>query len=862
MDAPSSAKTSPTHSPRYAEAPPALQSDAMPTAKELQKAEESYWKAHRTCNNTTLYSTLYPLLQILVKSKNPEFMTRLAEQYAMGLGCEKNIERALYWYQSADDLGYNPSNTAYVIPWLLYGNASHEISFLTRAKQAFADGNYKHAFPLFNLLAEYSDNPESQYYLGVMYQNGWGVTKNHEEATKCFKEARPSLEPENLKNLKASLQEKAQLAFDTEDNEAAHNILMILVNIGNLDVKDLHLLGLSKTSPQEIIRFVFDLEDLLTLGNYYSQHSGFLNEALQCYKEAVDKEKAGMGEGKAQYTLALHLMKYDSKNSDIESLLVGAHNAGHQDALQLIHERRFNKTAQQAFDKKDYQTAFSVWGKLPNLNVLDWKNLCSLGLIYLNGWGSVAQSDDQALRYLEDAFAKCDPTKIDGFNTQLLAVAEQALTDGNYKTALALFKLLADKGELQSLLRLELMHIKRPGVEQSDSQTLYFAKIDELKTQLLAVATQAFSDENYEKAFVDCKLLLDLGVLDANCLRNLGFMYLNGLGTKQDDDQAIKHSSDASNLGHPTAMLELGEFYLKRHDLVKATEYFQKAIKDSGEKARYGLAVCLFELKPTDHQISLHLDKVYQNVSPAVLSDFKKWALNLTSAQQALEQKYYAMELFWEGMGYMQGSHGEQSDTKAKEFLMRADNAGHSEAMDWLNTFQQDLFNNGVRYMNGSGVDQNDKKAKEFLMRADNAGHPNAMIQLNTFQTALYEFAIKYMDSGKEQSFVKAENYLRRAIEAGHPKATQVLIKFFFDLGLNFMKGSGGVKQNDALAEEYLRKAHAEGHPTAMRKLADFFSENVGGFFGMRAEPRNAAKARECFAAAVARENEMKLDPR
>ena len=90
---------------------------------------------------------------------------------------------------------------------------------------------------------------------------------------------------------------------------------------------------------------------------------------------------------------------------------------------------------------------------------------------------------------------------------------------------------------------------------------------------------EAATREDYQTAF---KLWLPLAEQgDADAQYNLGLMYDNGRGVKQDDFEAVKWFRQAAEQGYTDAQFNLGVMYAKgqgvRQDKGQAKEWFGKA---------------------------------------------------------------------------------------------------------------------------------------------------------------------------------------------------------------------------------------------------------------------------------------------
>ena len=85
-----------------------------------------------------------------------------------------------------------------------------------------------------------------------------------------------------------------------------------------------------------------------------------------------------------------------------------------------------------------------------------------------------------------------------------------------------------------------------------------------------------YSSENYNDAFKYCKKSAEEGIKEAQF--NLGVMYDNGQGVKQDYFKAVEWYQKAAEQGYASAQYNLGVMYAfgqgVKQDYLKAKEYF------------------------------------------------------------------------------------------------------------------------------------------------------------------------------------------------------------------------------------------------------------------------------------------------
>ena len=108
-----------------------------------------------------------------------------------------------------------------------------------------------------------------------------------------------------------------------------------------------------------------------------------------------------------------------------------------------------------------------------------------------------------------------------------------------------------------------------------------------------------YSSENYTEAFKCFQKAAEQGNALAQC--NLGFMYEDGRGVKQDYFKAFEWWQKAAEQGNALAQYNLGVMYQYgqgvKQDYFKAVEWYQKAAEQGYAKAQFILGLIFFEGK-------------------------------------------------------------------------------------------------------------------------------------------------------------------------------------------------------------------------------------------------------------------------
>ena len=82
---------------------------------------------------------------------------------------------------------------------------------------------------------------------------------------------------------------------------------------------------------------------------------------------------------------------------------------------------------------------------------------------------------------------------------------------------------------------------------------------------------------------------------DTNAMNNLGIMYMNGQGVKQDYKTAKKYFRQAADIGNANAMSQLGMMYMEgqgvKQDYKTAEKYFRQAAEIGDTNAKNNLSI-------------------------------------------------------------------------------------------------------------------------------------------------------------------------------------------------------------------------------------------------------------------------------
>lgn len=151
-------------------------------------------------------------------------MTQLGVHLRQGTGVAVNDVEAMQWFRKAADKGYDPAQVALGVGLVLGRGQS-----TGQGKQDFAQA--AHWFTE----ASRQGNPTAQIDLAILYENGWGVTRDLQKARDLFLQASTSPIPEiasQAKELAAQISSPASAPPARPQVEASDTLEKWIVYFG------------------------------------------------------------------------------------------------------------------------------------------------------------------------------------------------------------------------------------------------------------------------------------------------------------------------------------------------------------------------------------------------------------------------------------------------------------------------------------------------------------------------------------------------------------------------------------------------------------------------------------------------------
>ncbi len=305
---------------------------------------------------------------------------------------------------------------------------------------------------------------------------------------------------------------------------------------------------------------------------------------------------------------------------------------------------------------------------------------------------------------------------------------------------------------------------------------------------------------------------------DATAQNNIGWLYKNGWGVKQDYAEAATWFRRAADQGNATAQVNLGWLYRRGYgvelDYAKAMAWFRKAAAQGNAQAQANIG-WLYEKGLGVQQDYAEAMAWYRKAADQGSADAQYGIGELYRYGRGVKQDY-AEALTWYlaaadkgnadaqncvGWLHEKGLGVEQSYAEAMAWYYRAADQGQAEAQ----------ANLGVFYRNGLGDKQDYVQALKWFRKASDQGNARAEVNLGW----LYENGL-----GVGRDYAEAMIWYRKAADQGNANG-QV------DLGLLCQNGVG-VKQDYAEAMTWYRKAADQNDAAAQNNIGWLYQNGFG----------------------------------
>ena len=626
--------------------------------------------------------------------------------------------------------------------------------------------DYQKSYELLKDLAEKGE-PNSQYYLGLMYKKGQVVDINKELSDKELSD----------KWFTKSFKTHFDLAIDGNAESQYYLSLMYSndypdgFSYDEYEIKEFE--WCKKSAEQGNSQAQFKLAGIYyfgSLGDFVEQN---YEKAFEWCKKSAEQENEV-----AIYRLAQ--MYYDGKGVE----------QNYEKAFELYSKLAEKGDAYAQFYlagmyfwgkgvEQNYEKAFE-WGKKTSENGNVYAQFY-LACMYFEGKGveqdyvkafewfskSAEQGEYRAQYSLGAMYYKGEGVKID------------------YTKAFEWFSKSAEQGNADAQNNLGFMYLKGQGVEQ-----------------------------DYTKAFEwFCKSAEQGHVYAQN---NLGFMYLKGQGVEQDYTKAFGCFSKSAEQGDKQAQYRIGYMYKEglgvEQNFFKAIKYLKISADNGNEEAEYYILE-IYEKIVFDVFNSIFFVDIVDNINISEIekklrtSNFEHYFEQfLISIEKSIDIKKYIDDLF----KYFKYFKYLSSKLKTKLFELCSKSIDKIKNDDEFIMIMQGMLGTLILY--GFGVKQNKSKAFELFLKSSEHG--------NTF--AIYNLGCMYERGfGIEQDYKKAFDCFKKIELKDISGIAQ------YKLGEIYEQGLLGVQKDINKAIEYYKRA-SEQNASCLWHLGDIYFLGLG----------------------------------
>ncbi|MGZ8913827.1 MAG: SEL1-like repeat protein [Methylobacter sp.] len=310
---------------------------------------------------------------------------------------------------------------------------------------------------------------------------------------------------------------------------------------------------------------------------------------------------------------------------------------------------------------------------------------------------------------------------------------------------------------------------------------------------------------NKTRAFEFAKKAADQD--DASAQGLLAFFYFQGIGVKENQDEALAWATKGDAQENAYAQNVLGGIYNSKGDYKKAFAQFQKAAVQEFPLAQFNLGKCYLDGKGTkpneaeamkwfkkaaDHNetiAQIELAKMYKKQNN--IKETVYWLREAATGGDASAQYKLCAE-------YHFGKLIEKNFYKAFEWCQKAADKGHIEAQSQLGTY----------YLYGKGTKPNEAEAMKWFKKAADHNETIAQIEL----AKMYE---------KQNNIKEAVYWLQKAATGGGDASAQYSL-------CNLYHFSKFIETDLYKAFGWCRKAAVQGLMEAQHDLGLMYGQALG----------------------------------
>ncbi|WP_153349613.1 CHAT domain-containing protein [Sinorhizobium meliloti] len=545
----------------------------------------------------------------------------------------------------------------------------------------------------------------AQNSLGVMYDHGRGVPQSDTEAVRWYRLAADQGNADAQFNLGLMYDHGRgvpqsdteavrwyRLAADQGDAAAQNNLGAMYADGRGVPQSDTEAVRWYRlAADQGTASAQFNLGFMYRDGRAVPQSD---TEAVRWYRLAADQ-----GDADAQFNLGV---MYDHgrgvPQSDMEAvrwyrLAADQGNADAQYNLGVMYDHGRGVPQSDTEAVRWYRLAADQGHSFARVN---------LGVMHAEGSG-VPQSDTKAVHWYRLAAdqGNANAQTLLGVMYDTGRSVPQSDTE-----AVRWYRLAADQGYANAQFNLGLMYSEGRGVPQSDTEAVRWYRLAADQGNASAqfnVGVMYANGRGVPKSDTEAvhwyRLAADQGDADAqNCLGNI---YAAGLGVLQSDKEALRWYRLAADQGNAHAQTALGHLYAKGHGVAKseteAVRWYRHAADQANAEGQVNLGM-----------MYLHGQGVAHNEAEAIR------LFRLAADQGSATAQFHLGVMYDEGRGVP------QSDVEAVRWYRMAADQGNASAQTNL----------AFMFAEGSGISQSDTEAVRLFITAAKGGSNEARERL------------------------------------------------------------------------------------------------------------------------------------
>ncbi|MDR2171363.1 MAG: SEL1-like repeat protein [Planctomycetaceae bacterium] len=595
----------------------------------------------------------------------------LARCYANGIGIERDIKEAVYWFElELDYCSYSDLAFLGSLYWdgkEVVQNRQLAITYFVKS----ADAGHPNKFNLYQFAAN-EGNLHAQYALSVLYFEGILIPQNIQIAIKLLKKSASQGYPlaelylgkiyiNNHYDIETNPQLAIKLfrsAAEKGNKDAAINLAQCLLDgIGESENIDEAVKIWKKYAKEYNRHFVGSSYYKHVPGDAHCQYMLALvysDEKLPEYniKEAIKwlRRSAEQGHRFAQESLGYYLLTGTNVKQNVKEARHFLYKAAIQNlsvAQFYLAEIYSNGQGIQPNQKE----AFKWYKKSAEAGFIPAMRMVSN--YYLQGVGT-AKNEVEGYYFLalvaasgkEEALATLNKLATEGNAAAILALScyyEQKQTP---KLQRKFLEEAANKGLAAAQRKLaaryydeknyeQFIKYLRLAADQDDPESLVFLSLE--------YENGINVTKNLEKSFQLMKRAVDKGHIDANYF--LGNFYRDATGTPTNQLKAYECFKKAADAGNSDGIDRLGSFYkygiVVRPDAKKAFRLFQKAAMLGNPKGECNLGICYLEGIGCENDYDLALKWISRAVKtnhPGVMYQIKSLGLDANDLYAGIQK--------------------------------------------------------------------------------------------------------------------------------------------------------------------------------------------------------------------------------